>query len=463
MRYSRLTASWLMTLLFLLSLGSALAADREKTSPGTLLWENRGQIEPLGAGLAIAVDEDVVVASGNVCDDVVSVGSCNWFVRAHDAKTGETLWEDRLNPGRFDRSQDVVIDGDRVFASGWFQLPVVSGAGVDFVVRAYDLKRGTLLWQQQIDRGVVDIAERITARDGRVFGVGRTKGATGSNSDFAIFAFDAATGVELWESVTDVFQVDIAFTVTVDRDTVFAAGPVQNFTSLLIRAYDARTGQLLWQDEVPGGQMFVQGQGKLVTQRGLLFVAGGILTQAGDQDFIVRAYDKKTGALRWVQQLDAGGNDEALSLDVSGNRLFAGGYDACDAAFLSCSFSVRALAPKTGAVLWQDRFQATPGGDANVTAIVARGGLVFAGGNAQDAAGLYQWTLRIYDAVSGALLGTELIASGGGSSNLIGLSLAEDRLYATGTIGTSAVSGDFTVRAYHVAGTEQGKHESDPD
>lgn len=445
---SRLTASWLMTLLFLVSVGSALAEDHEGAAPGTLLWENRGQSEPIGSGLAIAADEDVVVASGNVCDDPSNKNSCNWFVRAHDAKTGKTLWEDLFNPGRFDRSQGVVIDDGRVFASGWFQTPFVPGRGiVDFVVRAYDLKRGTLLWQQQIDRGFADLAEQVTARDGRVFAVGRTKGAT-DHTDFAIFAFDAATGAELWESVTDEFRFDVAFAVTADRDIVFAAGPVRNFTSLLIRAHDARTGQLLWQDEVPGGQMFVSTQGRLVARRGLLFVAGGLLTQAGDQDFMVRAYDEKTGALQWVQQLDAGGNDEAVSLSLSGNRLFAGGFDACDASFLSCSFSVRALDSKTGAVLWQDRFQAAPGGDANVNAIVARGGLVFAGGNAQDATGLYQWTLRTYDAASGALLRTELIASGGRISTVQGLALSGDRLYATGTISTSAATDDFTVRAY---------------
>lgn len=73
---------------------------------------------------------------------------------------------------------------------------------------------------------------------GLVYAVGRVRGASGG-SDFAIFAFDAVTGAELWESVTNLFQVDIAFAVAGGADAVFAAGPVRNFSSLLVRAYDA--------------------------------------------------------------------------------------------------------------------------------------------------------------------------------------------------------------------------------
>src|SRR5574341_1958384 len=77
-------------------------------APGDLLWENRGQQEPRGLALAVAVQGNVVVATGDVAGD--------WFVRAHDARTGVTLWEDRVGaPQAFDRAQEVAVDAGRVF------------------------------------------------------------------------------------------------------------------------------------------------------------------------------------------------------------------------------------------------------------------------------------------------------------------------------------------------------------
>src|SRR5574341_2393476 len=110
---------------------------------GDLLWENRGQPESDGSALGIAVQGNVVVATGFVCP-----AACAWFVRAHDAKTGVTLWEDRL--GARGRAQEVVVDAGRVFATGTLFTPEHR---TDFVIRAYDLDHGELLWEQRLDRG----------------------------------------------------------------------------------------------------------------------------------------------------------------------------------------------------------------------------------------------------------------------------------------------------------------------
>jgi len=425
--------------------GNAVADRSDQLVEGSLVWENRGQPEPVGAGLSLAASEGVVVAVGNVCEAPGSVTSCNWFVRAHDARTGRTLWEDRLNAGAFDRSQSVVIEAGRVFASGWFQVPLAPPRGLfDFVVRSYDLRSGKVLWTQQIDRGTQDFAEQIAVKDGRVFAVGRVRGAV-SGSDFALFAFDAATGAKLWESVVNLFQVDVAFAVAASRDAVYSAGPTRNLTALLVRAHDARTGRLLWQDEVKNGRMFSTGEGRLIAQGSRLFVAGGVMTASGDQDLFVRAYDARTGSAHWTLQLDAGGNDEVGSLSLDGYRMYAGGFEGCDANFVACSFAVRALDPSSGGIFWTNRFQHVRGGDSNVNAIVARGNRVFAAGNAQDAAGRYQWALRIHDGFTGALLKMDLVAPG----NINAVVPTEDLVYATGDI-----AGAFTVRAYRAKGLD---------
>ena len=253
--------------------------------------------------------------------------------------------------------------------------------------------------------------------------------------------FDATTGAELWESIADVPQgVWVAYNVTVDHGRVFTAGPIRNYSSLLVRAHDAATGRLLWQDEIPDGQMFVTEPRRLVTKGGVLFLAAGILNANGDEDTLVRAYEERTGAIRWTQQFDTGGNDEASGLYASGNRLFVAGVEACDADFLGCSFTSRALDISSGELLWRDAFQIVPGGDANAVDLVVQGGQVFVGGYAQDATGQYGWLVRIYDARSGALLDEDRVPSG------FAFALAQDdeRIYATGVIANG-----FTVLEYN--------------
>ncbi|MEO8682486.1 MAG: PQQ-binding-like beta-propeller repeat protein [Vicinamibacterales bacterium] len=442
----RLVVGWLAGLLLALVAGDALTGKTVKPPAAALVWENTGQPEAFGAGLGIAAAEGFVVSVGNVCTAPNSTSTCKWFVRAHDAQTGETIWEDRQDPGRFDRSQSVAIESGRVFASGWYQLPLAAGRGsIDFVVRAYDLRDGTLLWEQHIDRGTVDFAEQIAVKDGRVFAVGRVRGVS-ATSDYAVFAFDAKTGSELWESVVDVSLLDVAFAVTADRNAVYSAGLVRNVSAVLVTARDARTGQLLWQDEIEGGQMFLSNEGRLIAQGGRLFVAGGIISPAGDEDLFLRAYDARNGAVHWTLQLDAGGNDEFGAMDLDANRLMAVGSDGCDENFLSCSFSVRALDSRSGTVLWTDRFQAAPGGDANAGSAKSRGGRTFAGGNAQGADGIYQWSLRAFDASSGTLANGELIPDG----LLNALAVSGDLFYATGSI-----AGEFVVRAYRATGSER--------
>ncbi len=432
-------------------------AVQHSTAPGDLLWENRGQPEPFGQALAVAVQGNVVVATGGVWTNRTAG---NWFVRAHDAKTGVTLWEDRVGaPNAFVRSQEVAVDDGRVFASGWLFTPA---HGFDFVIRAYDLNSGALLWEQRVDRGgTFEFAEVVVAHGGRVFAAGRVLGASGS-SDFALFAFDAQTGEPLWESVTDpsgLGLVDIAVALRAEGDRVFVAGTIfavdpdgGDFNlasnSLLVRAYDARTGAILWEDKVPDAMNWYTRT--LAAEGHLLFVGGSILNATDNLDFMVRAYDTQTGALVWMDQVDQQVLESATAFVATGDRLFAAGWD-CDASGFNCHDIVRAYDAQTGAFLWQDRFN-EPGGDvfggiANPV-LEVDGGHVFLGGAVLNTSGRYEWTIRMYDAKTGTL-GWEERIDGGGFLNLPnGFAAQGDRLYAAGSIANPTGHLDFTVRAY---------------
>jgi outer membrane protein assembly factor BamB len=419
---------------------SAIAVVVEADAP--LQWQNLGPSTFDGTARSIAVDGNVAVAGGTLCS-TPSLSSCRWFVRAVDVNAGVTLWEDRLTVPAASVLTRVVLHQNRAFVSGVI--------GSTFVVRAYDMRTGANLWEQRINDpfGIVEVAEMVGAHSNRVFAVGTVSRLPTSRSDFAVFAFDASTGDQIWQSITSssgVGPLDVANALDSQGDRLFTVGSLSDFSTILVRAFDTRTGRVLWEDQIAGGTQFLAFT-QVATLGDLVFVAGGVQTGT-DQDLIVRAYDQISGEVRWTHVEDAGGNDEVLALHVSGDRLFAAGFDACDPSFLACSFAVRQLDPHSGAVIWRDTFQDVAGGDALSTSLTSNGGQLYAGGFIQDADGKYQWALRAYDAASGAIIQDERLAN----SFLFQLASAGNRVYAAGSIGRLDVGYDFVVRAYRFNG-----------
>jgi outer membrane protein assembly factor BamB len=311
------------------------------------------------------------------------------------------------------------------------------------------LRSGASLWQARLNGEIqpvfTEVAEKVAASGNRVFAVGSIFNRTTRSVDFAVFAFDAQTGELIWDTVVDPSGLglfDIALALDSQGNRIFVTGPINDVSAILVRAIDAKSGRILWEDTIAGGFQFVSAK-QLVARDDLLFVAGTV--EAGiDLDLIVRAYDQLSGAIRWTHVEDAGGNDEVWALHVAGSRLFASGGDGCNASFLGCTFAVRQLDLLSGAVIWRDAFQDIPGGDAYSTTLTSVGGRVYAGGAAQDGKGAYRWTLRGYDGATGTVILDERIGDG----FLNQLSKAGNTLYAAGTLVRPDSGSDFVVRAY---------------
>jgi hypothetical protein len=145
----------------------------------------------------------------------------------------------------------VAVLGGRAFVAG------SGGAGCnfflglspdcDFIVRTYELRSGRLLWEDQHDRGDFDQAVSITANDGRVSVVGQ--GGEGCNPqvddcDMLIRVYEANSGQVLWEDQVDsIGTEDAAVAVAVAGGKVFAGGyflePDDVHFDVVVRAYAA--------------------------------------------------------------------------------------------------------------------------------------------------------------------------------------------------------------------------------
>ena len=106
-------------------------------------------------------------------------------------------------------------------------------------------KGGGLLWDDQFDKGVgVNAARAITAQGNRVYAAGRGETA-GGDDEFVVRAYDAKTGDLLWDDQFDNGGGrNIANAITAQGNMVYAAGRGRtaggNVDEFVVRAYDAR-------------------------------------------------------------------------------------------------------------------------------------------------------------------------------------------------------------------------------
>ena len=340
------------------------------------------------------------------------------------------------------------VPGTTMFALSDAQLAAIDGGGSDRFAGPVAMSGGDLLWEDQFDRaGGGDQAVAVAVDRNSVFTAG--VGGTPGNWDFLVRAYNAKTGSLRWEDEFDeAGGTDSASAIILKGNRVFAAGGVTNAagnTDILVRAYNAETGALLWEDQYDkaGGSDRTL---DITVMGNRVFLAGRVTNAAGNNDYLVRAYNSESGALLWEDQLDkAGGSDVAIGVTVKGNRVFVAGLGTNSAG--NEDFLVRAYNAKTGALLWEDQFDKA-GLDEVAGSIVARGNRVFVGGSGiRDAAvGDLDFVLRAYDAATGVLLWEDQPDQGEADTTLADMAIQGNRLFVA--IQTTNGSLDWLVRAY---------------
>ena len=173
----------------------------------------------------------------------------------------------------------------------------------------------------------------------------------------------------------------------------------------MVRAYDARTGELLWDDQFDYGGG-IKGALDIAAQGGIVYAAGSGRTAGGGDEWVVRAYDAWTGELLWDDQFDNG--NEACAIAAQGGRVYAAGSGRT--AGFDDEWVVRAYDARTGELLWDDQFD-KGGGDNEAFAIAVQGGRVYAAGRGETAGGAREWVVRAYDDFTGTTNGPVAISS----------------------------------------------------
>ncbi len=372
---------------------------------GRLIWSKNGEV-----GSAAKTVKAVLNRVYTAGTRATGSGKSPMFINAYNVSTGKLLWGQIWPEGRSGVANNIALDqsGSKIFVAGSADSSPPQDHGF-FTVLALNATNGKAIWMEGPDSAQAKKGEAtavaVHSGSGRVFAAGLFRDDTNFREGFAVRAY-AKTGKLLWEDVqwsegkgsAGAYLYSFATAVTVTPNEVYVAGTIHtveggnNFT---IRAYNAETGKLIWQDQYNHYKYFFDGAYALALQGNKLFVGGYVTRPSAGQAFTVRAYDAVKGTLLWSNMRGGYSIEEngVADLVIAGNTLYGAGT-AKDGTALT----VRAYKMTTGEILWEDFFpqEGALEGFGAAFGICTTGSGVFAGGASMADTVGYNFTVRAY-------------------------------------------------------------------
>jgi hypothetical protein len=445
-----------------------------------LLWQTE-TTQGYKIAHAVASGDGVIASVGENFSDVCDVGACGLdaSVRVQDAKTGVLKWESDFD---LNHTVDVnlavaISDRDHIVITAGYSQGIKTFEHTWWVVSAYDIESGKLLWRDVLGDASTDYYPfQITIKGGKAYVAG-VSGATcatvdGTTCDIYARVYDVVSGTihsSLRDDVTG--SDDEAFSVAVEDRLMIVGGNIgtgpQDTVAPAVRAYDANSGTLVWDDVMPDtsqyGFVF-----KVVVHEGQVVAAA-----EASNNWLIRSYDARSGAIRWSQTyslIDPMATDVLdgpVQLAVDEGTVLAAGFGATESLEDETyphqfrEWVVRAYDADTGRLLWSDR-SGTPTGaaEANGGALIVDGH-AYALGYITDTQGVQHTLVRAYELRGGRVIWQDEVAASGNPFGVsVTLSAAEGKLSAVsfvqgtrpaGTIGYDSYGRNLLVRTYDIS------------
>lgn len=283
-------------------------------------------------------------------------------------------------------------------------------------IRASASPGGTPDWVARYDgtASLKDTPMALTVSpDGtRIYIIGRSHD-TATLLEWATFAYDAATGTQLWAASYPGSSGASAVAVSLDSKQVYVTGTTRSgvneaYTTL---AYDALTGSELWVSlyDGPGSITFFDRATSLtVDPAGKALYVTGRSVGSSLYDYATLSLDAETGAQIWVARYDSPdhANDYASSVTVnpSGTRVFVSGQSG--GRIGGFDYATVAYGAATGRQLWTRRYDGPSHGSdiPSAIAVDSDGSHVYVTGKSMGLGTAGDYATLAYRASDGGIL-----------------------------------------------------------
>jgi putative pyrroloquinoline-quinone binding quinoprotein len=259
---------------------------------------------------------------------------------------------------------------------------------------------GTPVWTDTFDPMVGDTsAVRATAADDIVYvaGAGPFRNSPGSDADIHVRAYRVTDGNKLWEDVWDasgIHQDDQVNDLTISGRRLIIAGSAGTNTAgnnaFVVRAYDRVSGTPMWEDRC--GQ-FASGARALAATSTQVFAAGICSPSTGGNTGLVRAYAARDGRQLW----QADDLTFPAAITVSGSTVIVAG-SASDG-----TLSLFAYDGANGRLLWNTSPAPSQGLTLISAHLTSSGAALYLAWSATDATSQVSNKLAAYDARTGRM------------------------------------------------------------
>lgn len=291
---------------------------------------SRSPVEPagdFGNAAAMSPDGETVFVTGRLRWDSIDH---DILTAAYEADTGRELWTARSGESEYDYGSDVIAGPEAVYVAA------IRQAQNEFFhsVLAYD-KTGELLWEGGVDVAGIHSVALATTGDGSLILSARSS----AEGDARLVALDAGTGTTVWDSRLPI-ELPAAIDLTnlpggggEEAATAFVTGRVVSEESGFDHAtvaVDVQTGEALWRSTYSSPDAgHDESRDVAVSRDGTTAVTTGWVAGPDGPDAATVAYDARTGQRLWDRTYDGPSSqiDQLSSVELSpdGDTAFASG------------------------------------------------------------------------------------------------------------------------------------------
>jgi DNA-binding beta-propeller fold protein YncE len=387
-------------------------AAHAPAAPGARLWISR---LPGSGGRSVAVSPDgrTVYAAGTTDDGKLS--DDDFVTIAYDTATGHQLWSARYNgPGN---GEDI---GQAVGTSPGGRTVYVAGTsdggatGDDYAVVAYQAATGQRLWAARYDgpAGGTQIAAgmAVAPSGAAVYVTGFSENGP-SGTDFATVAVSPANGQQQWAARYNGAATgsDTAYAIAAGPSgrNVFVTGQSNGHFATV--AYRAATGHQVWARRYRALRNGGDTADAIAAgpHGGQVYVTGSSFGGRTDADYATVAYRGATGQRIWVRRYNGADRIDqpaAVAAGPSGQTVFVTGFSY--GRRTGADYATVAYRAATGAPLWARRYNGPANGfdRAFALAVSPDGRTVYVTGNSAGKGTGRDVTTVAYRAATGVRL-----------------------------------------------------------